>query len=106
MADLADCIMAIFALESGMLRARKLALAGAGSSAAKVAFAMTSAYAAQALATVERSARRVLAAASEGDALGVQLAVLRRFARVAPADEIALQRQIARHFLEQGRYRI
>jgi butyryl-CoA dehydrogenase len=106
MADLADCIMAIFALESGMLRARKLALAGAGSSAAKVAFAMTSAYAAQALATVERAARRVLAAASEGDALGVQLAVLRRFARVAPADEIALQRQIARHFLEQGRYRI
>lgn len=106
MADLADCIMAIFGLESALVRARKLALGGAASSSAKVTAAMTSAYAARALATVERAAKRVLAAASEGDALGVQMAVLRRFARVMPIDEIALQRQIARHFLEQGRYRI
>jgi hypothetical protein len=106
MADLADCIMAIFGLESALVRARKLALAGAASSSAKVAAAMTSAYAARALATVERAAKRVLAAASEGDALGVQMAVLRRFARVASVDEIALQRQIARHFLDQGRYRL
>ena len=67
---------------------------------------MTAAYAARALGTVEQAARRVLAAASEGDALGMQLAVLRRFARVPPIDEIGVQRQIARHFLEQGRYRI
>lgn len=104
MADLADCIMAIFGLESALVRARKLA--GSASNSAKVAAAMTSAYATHALALVERAARRVLAAASEGDALGVQMAVLRRFARVVPVDEIALQRQIARHFLEQGRYRV
>jgi butyryl-CoA dehydrogenase len=67
---------------------------------------MTSAFAARALATVEQAARRVCTAASEGDALGIQLAVLRRFAKNPPLDEIALQRQIARHFLEQGRYRI
>jgi len=103
MADLADCIMAIFALESSLLRSRKLAGAG---SAARVTAAMTSAYAARALAIVERAARRVLTAASEGDALGIQLAVLRRFARLPPMDEIALHRQIAQHFLEQGRYRI
>lgn len=103
MADLADCIMAIFALESALLRARKMAGTGSG---ARVTAAMTSAFAARALATVEQAARRVLTAASEGDALGIQLAVLRRFARVAPMDEIALHRQIAKHFLEQGRYRI
>ena len=106
MADLADCIMAIFGLESALVRARKLALGGAGSSSAKVTAAMTSVYAARALATVERAAKRVLAAASEGDALGVQMAVLRRFARFASVDEIALQRQIARRFLDQGRYRL
>jgi butyryl-CoA dehydrogenase len=105
MADLADCIMAIYALESGLVRARKLALAGSAASA-RVAAAMTSAFAARALATVEQAARRVLTAASEGDALGIQLAVLRRFAKNEPVDEIALDRQIARHFLDQGRYRI
>jgi butyryl-CoA dehydrogenase len=105
MADLADCIMAIFALESGLVRARKLTLGGSAGSA-RVATAMTSAFAARALATVEQAARRVCTAASEGDALGIQLAVLRRFAKNPPLDEIALQRQIARHFLEQGRYRI
>jgi butyryl-CoA dehydrogenase len=106
MADLADCIMAIYGLESALVRARKLVQAGAGVNSTKVAAAMTSAYAARALAQVEQAARRVLAAASEGDALGVQMAVLRRFARVAPIDEIALQQQVAWHFLEQGRYRI
>jgi hypothetical protein len=48
----------------------------------------------------------VLAAASEGDALTIQLTVLRRFARSAPADSIALSRFIARHLLSLGRYRI
>jgi len=109
MADLADCIMAIYALESGLVRARKLALPSPGSSG-KVAAAMTAAFAARALGTVEQAARRVLAAASEGDALQTQLGVLRRLARAAgqagAIDEIALDRQIARHFLTQGRYRV
>jgi alkylation response protein AidB-like acyl-CoA dehydrogenase len=108
MADLADCIAAIYALESALLRARKLAGAGSRSSsgAAATAAAMTSAFADQALATVEQAARRVLAASAEGDALGIQLSVLRRFARVAPAESIAIDRQIARYFLDAGRYRL
>jgi alkylation response protein AidB-like acyl-CoA dehydrogenase len=110
MADLADCIMAIYALESGLLRARKLGLpdsrGGSRSSSAAIAAAMTSTFADQALATVEQAARRVLAASAEGDALGIQLTVLRRFARVAPAESIAADRQIARYFLDVGRYRI
>jgi alkylation response protein AidB-like acyl-CoA dehydrogenase len=108
MADLADCIAAIYALESALLRARKLALpaSGGSSGAPRIAAAMTSAFADQALATVEQAGRRVLAASAEGDALGIQLSVLRRFARVAPAESIALDRQIARHFLDAGRYRL
>ena len=108
MADLADCIAAIYALESALLRARKLAGTGSRSTsgAAATAAAMTSAFADQALATVEQAARRVLAASAEGDALGIQLSVLRRFARVAPIESIALDRQIARYFLDAGRYRL
>jgi alkylation response protein AidB-like acyl-CoA dehydrogenase len=108
MADLADGIMAVFALESALLRARKLAgpksKAAAGS--AVVAATMTAAYAEEALASVEQAARRVLAACAEGDALAVQLGVLRRFARIAPVDGVALNRAIARKFIEAGRYRL
>jgi alkylation response protein AidB-like acyl-CoA dehydrogenase len=108
MADLADCIMAIYALESALLRARKLALPGSRSSsgAVAIAVAMTSAFAGQALATVEQAARRVLTASVEGDALGIQLTVLRRFARLAPEESIVVNRQIARHFFDAGRYKI
>ena len=108
MADLADCITAIFALESALLRAKKfLAHATRGSSeAASTAAAMTSVYADEALALVERAAKRVLTASAEGDALGIQLTVLRRFARVAPVDSISTSRKIARYFLDAGRYRI
>jgi butyryl-CoA dehydrogenase len=108
MADLADCITAIYGLESALLRARKLALpeSRGSSGAAGISAAMTTAFADQALATVEQAARRVLAASAEGDALGIQLSVLRRFARVAPAESIAVDRQIARYFLDAGRYRI
>jgi len=107
MADLADGIMAVFALESALLRARKLAggSARASSGSSTVAAAMTAAYAEEALATVEQAARRILAASAEGDALAVQLGVLRRLARVAPIDGVVLNRSIARHFINAGRYR-
>ncbi len=104
MADLADCITAVFALESGILRARKLATAKAGS--ATVAASMMAAFADEALQGVEAAARRVLAASSEGDSLGIQLALLRRLARITPANGVALQRETARYFLGIGKYRL
>jgi alkylation response protein AidB-like acyl-CoA dehydrogenase len=107
MADLADCILAIYALESALLRARKLAGNSRNSSgAASIATAMTSAFADESMATVERAVRRVLAASAEGDALAIQLGVVRRFARVVPVDVIAVNRNIAGYFTNLGRYRI
>jgi butyryl-CoA dehydrogenase len=105
MADLADGIMAVYALDSALLRARKLASSKASSGSSAIAAAMTEAFAEEALATVEQAARRVLAASAEGDALSVQLGVLRRLARVTPVDGITLNRTIARHFINAGRYR-
>jgi alkylation response protein AidB-like acyl-CoA dehydrogenase len=106
MADLADCIQAIFALESAILRSLKLNAKSNPSASANAAVWMTAAYAETALATVEQAARRVLAACSEGDTLAIQITVLRRFARIAPANAVTLDRQIAQHFLEIGRYRL
>jgi alkylation response protein AidB-like acyl-CoA dehydrogenase len=102
MADLADMISQVFALESALVRAQKIARAGRSS--AEVAAAMTGLLADESMALAERAARRVLAACGEGDALETQLAILRRLARVVPADVFALSRTVARRCIELERY--
>jgi butyryl-CoA dehydrogenase len=105
MADLADIIMQIFALDSALLRARKLAESGARSPVpGAAAAAMTSLLADQTLCLAEQVARRVLAACAEGDLLRTHLAILRRLARSTPADAVALSRAVARHCIEVERY--
>ena len=89
MADLADMISQVYALESALLRAQKIARAGRSS--AEVAAAMTGLLADETMALAEQAARRVLAACGEGDALHTQLAILRRLARFTPADVVALE---------------
>jgi alkylation response protein AidB-like acyl-CoA dehydrogenase len=102
MADLADMISQIYALESALLRAQKLA--AAGRSSAQAAAAMTGLVAEETMALAEQAARRVLAGCGEGDALSTQLAILRRLARYTPADTVALSRGVARQCIELERY--
>jgi butyryl-CoA dehydrogenase len=102
MADLAAIIMQVYALESSLLRARKLAVAGKGS--AEVAAAMTGLLADETIALAEQAARRVLAACSEGDLLRTQLAILRRLARFSPANVVGLSRTVAQHCIQAERY--
>ena len=102
MADLSDMIIHVFALESAVLRARKIA--GAGRNTAEAAAAITGLLADDAIHLAEHAARRVLAACGEGDELRTQLAILRRLARVGPADAIKLSRVAARHCIEVERY--
>jgi alkylation response protein AidB-like acyl-CoA dehydrogenase len=103
-ADLADMISQVFALESALLRARKLAAAGRNS--AEPAAAMTGLLADETMALAEQASRRVLAACGEGDALMTQLAILRRLARFTPADTVALSRAVAKHAIALERYPI
>jgi butyryl-CoA dehydrogenase len=100
MADLADMIAQVYALESALLRARKLA----GKAAAEVAAAMTGLLAEETVALAEQAARRVLAASAEGDLLRTQLAILKRLARYTPADTVALSRAVARQCIQLERY--
>jgi butyryl-CoA dehydrogenase len=102
MADLAAIIMQVYALESALLRARKLA--GIGHSSAEAAEAMTGLLADEAMGVAEQAARRVLAACAEGDLLRTQLAILRRLARFTPADAVRLSRTVARHCIQLERY--
>ena len=111
MADLAAIIMQVYALESALLRARKLAeqgsgnrVQGSGSAAVQVAASMTGLLADETMALAEQSAKRVLAACGEGDLLRTQLAILRRLARFTPADVVGLSRAVARHCTQAERY--
>ena len=102
MADLADMTMQVFALESALLRTKKLGT----QPQTKTARAMVKLYAAEAQAIVERAARRVLAAVAEGDMLRTQLSILRRLVKHTPEDTIALSRRVAQRQLEAGGYRL
>ena len=102
MADLADSIAQVYALESALLRARKLDAARRNQ--AKVAAEMTGMLAEEAMAQCDQAAKRVLAACGEGDTLRTQLVILRRLARMEPADGIALSRAVARRCVEAQKY--
>jgi butyryl-CoA dehydrogenase len=100
MADLADIIVQVFALESALLRARKM-----GSAAAKdVCAAITGLLADETMSLAEPAARRVLAACAEGDLLKTQLAILRRLARFTPVDAVDLSRLVAKECIRLERY--
>jgi len=100
MADLADIIVQVFALESSLLRARKMT----SPAAAEVSAAMTGLLADEAMSVAEQAARRVLAACAEGDLLRTQLAILRRLARFTPADAVGLSRLVAKECIQRERY--
>jgi alkylation response protein AidB-like acyl-CoA dehydrogenase len=102
MAALADIIMEVYAFDSALARARKLA--AAGSSRAGLAAQMTQLYGAAAFHVIESAARQVIAAVAEGDMLRTQLAIYRRLVKHEPADTIALSRGIAQAAIELGRY--
>jgi len=103
MAALADIIIEVFAMDSALLRTLKLAQTQ-GESVAALPIAMTQVYLSGAMARIEVAARKVLAAAAEGDNLRVQTAILRRLLKHEPTNVIALRQQIAARVIEAGKY--
>ena len=99
MGALADMIIAVFTMESAILRADKI-----GAKDEAVPTAMAKLYAAQAMETIEKAARMVIAAVAEGDMARTQFAILRRLGKHEPSDTIALRRQIAAHVIRAGKY--
>jgi alkylation response protein AidB-like acyl-CoA dehydrogenase len=94
LAGIADVLMYTYGIESAELRARK----------APAARELAQVFSAAAMDRIESSARTVLAACSEGDALRANLSILRRLTRYDPPNVIALRRKIAARLLERGRY--
>jgi len=105
MGALADMILEVFAMESAVLRADKIAQSrGPAAGTATIAVALARLYAAKSMDAVELAARKVVAASAEGDALRTQMAILRRLAKHEPADTVSLGREVALHMVKAGRY--
>jgi butyryl-CoA dehydrogenase len=103
MAALADMITEVFTMESALLRTEKMA-AKSPAGATVIAVTLARLYAAKAMNTVELAARKVIAAAAEGDMLRTQMTILRRLAKHDPVDTILLRREAAAHVVRAGKY--
>jgi alkylation response protein AidB-like acyl-CoA dehydrogenase len=100
--NLSDIIMEVFAMESGLLRSRKLAAAGSVVNAADVC----AVYLRDAITRIELSSRTVLSACDQGEELRRNLSRLRGYASHDPVNAIAIRRQIAGRLLASERYTV
>lgn len=98
----ADIAMDVYALESALLRTRKLA-AAEGETKAELQKAAVQVFAQDTLDDVEVTARRLLAALEEGDTLRTYAAAVRRFTKRDLIDTVSLRRTIAEAAIERGR---
>src|SRR5580698_656910 len=100
--NLSDIAMEVFAMESSLLRSKKLTTSGKSGSALDIC----AVYLRDAAARIERFSRTVLSACSEGDLLRRHLVTVRGYADHTPVNAIALRRQIAARLLSSERYTV
>jgi alkylation response protein AidB-like acyl-CoA dehydrogenase len=100
--NMSDIIMEVLAMESSLLRSRKLAAAGGGANAADAC----AVYLRDAISRIELSSTTVLSACAQGDELRRNLSRLRAYGAHDPVNSIELRRQIARRLLASERYTV
>jgi len=97
---LADIVIELFAMESTLVRTRKLGVKAA------IASDMCAVFLRDAIARIEISARNVLAVCSPPELLRTHMSFLRKLAVYDPIDAVALRRKIVQRLLAKGRYSV
>ena len=97
---ISDIVMEVFAMESCLLRTRKLKSTQTTVNAED----MCPVFLREAMDRVEVSAREILGACSSGNELKKNSTVLRRLAEYEPANAVTLRRRIATRLLSAERY--
>lgn len=105
LSNLADLMILVYAMESALLRTRKLS-AKSGEEKAKLAMQMTSVYVHETLADIERIAKSTLAAMESGDMLRTQLSILKKLTKSSPIDAISIKRDIAARVIQTEKYAV
>ena len=101
--SVADIIMDTYAMESAILRTKKMAAAHGENAAAPYA-EMTRVFCNDAVERIEAEAKNTLAAMAEGDELRTLLAALRRFTKMTPMNTVAARQKIANAMIAANRY--
>ncbi|HEY3770907.1 MAG TPA: acyl-CoA dehydrogenase family protein [Candidatus Angelobacter sp.] len=97
--SLSDLFMETFAMESVLLRCRKMASANK-----VIANDICAVFLRDAMARIQAASQNVLGACSEGNNLEHNMAALRSYASYEPVNAIALRRNIAERLLGSERY--
>ena len=100
--NLSDIALEVFAMESSLLRSKKLTSSGKGENALDI----SAVYLRDAIYRIEGLSRTVLSACSEGDILHRYLATVHTYADHIPVNSIALRRQLAARLLSSERYTV
>ncbi|MES0363332.1 MAG: acyl-CoA dehydrogenase family protein [Desulfobacteria bacterium] len=103
MANIADIVIEVFAMESGLLRAMKT-ISKQGEEKAGLQIAAVIAYVDETIPRIEAWAKQTLAYMEEGDMLRTQLAGVKKLARYQPVDAVSLKRRIADRIVELESY--
>ena len=103
LAKIADIVIEIFAMESGLLRTLKM-ISTDGEGKAQHQIAAVQAYVDDTIPKIDGWAKKVLAYVEEGDTLRTQLAGLKKLARYQPIDTVGLKRMIADRIIDLEAY--
>lgn len=105
LAAASNMLMAVYGMESAILRTEKMiATKGEPSCAAQIS--ATKVFANESIQKIEQEARTALPLMAEGDELRTMLVTLRRFMKYTPMDVISARRGIADSLIEAGRYNL
>ena len=103
LAKLADIIIEIFAMESGLLRTLKI-IDKSGEEKAKYQIDAVKVYVDETIPKIESWAKQIVAYVEEGDMLRTQLAGVKKLARYQPIDAVTLKRKIADRIIDLEAY--
>ena len=101
---LANMMINIFAMESAYLRAQKRIAKGLDQSDEQPAGIMTTIFIQETMERLDYDARQALLSMEKGDALQVQLSIIKKLMRAPLTNTIALKRQIAAKVIHSEQY--
>jgi alkylation response protein AidB-like acyl-CoA dehydrogenase len=103
LAKIADIVIEIFAMESGLLRTLKI-ISKDGEEKAKYQIAAVKVYVDEIIPRIESWAKQIISYVEEGDMLRTQLAGIKKLARYQPIDAVTLKREIADRIIDLESY--
>jgi len=105
LATISDIVIETYAMESAYLRTLKL-VSSRGEAECETMINMTRLYVNEAMGQLDLWSRELLAACATGDELRTMLAAARRLAKYTPQDAGSLRVEIAKHFIEAGKWEL